>query len=270
MPAEDDLALAEKRVYGETRDATIAYVGSDVGLTKVIVSGDQVGRFSLVRRESVADVAGAAGQLLVATGEDVLVGTNEGFEAAGFGPASAVGLDEATPIAAGPDGRIARLVGDEWETVGEIADVRAIDGPYVAAANGLARLDGDGIVHVGLDDVRDVAAAGPYAATGAGLFDGGEGWTVALQGPFDVVAASAERAHAAGEDYWHRRDGEWLTATVPTEESIVDVAFGECPYAVTESGTFLIEAERTVTADGAGGWRSRALGVGTVAALAVP
>ncbi len=270
MPADDDISLDEKRVFGEKRDESVAYVGSDVGLTRVTVSGDQVGRFSLEYRDAVTDVAGQAGRLLVATEKDVLVGTGEGFEPTDFGPADAVGIDGGTPIAASPEGNIARLVGDDWETLGEISDVRAIDGSYVAAAAGLASIVDDDLHHVGLDDVNDVAAAGPFAATGAGLFSGSEGWVVDLQGPFRVVAATADRAHAVGDDHWVRRGGEWVTTTVPADEPVVDVAFGEGTYAVTESGTFLVEAESAVTADGAGGWRSRALGVGTVTGLAVP
>ncbi|MHB9287497.1 hypothetical protein ACKVMT_10735 [Halobacteriales archaeon Cl-PHB] len=268
--SQEDIALDEKRIYGAKRDETIAFVGSDVGLTRVTVSGDQVGRFSLERRDAIRDVAGADGRLLVATGSDVLVGTSEGFEPTAFGPADAVGIDEGAPIAAGPDGTVACLVGNEWESLGELPEVRAIDGPYVAATDGLARVVGDNLEHLGLDDVNDVAAAGPYAATADGLFAGSDGWVVDLQGPFRVVAADAGRAHAVGDAHWVRRDGEWVTTTVPTTDPVVDLAFGESTYGVTETGTFLIEADPTVTADGAGGWRSRALGVGTVTGLAVP
>ena len=48
----------------------------------------------------------------------------------------------------------------------------------------------------------------------------------------------------------------------------VDLAYGACLYAVTESGEFLLAAEEEQTTDGQGGWRTRMLGIRGVTGLA--
>lgn len=311
MPSDDDIALDEKRVYGGRRAETLVSVASPLGLTAVGVSDDQIGRFELARQCEARDVAGADGRLVAATGEDVLLGTGDGFAATGFGPAVAAGAgtpgddpsngrDEAIPPLAGaPDGTVARLVGDEWETLGSLPAVRAIDGDLVAAPDRVYRVD-DGSLepvvpdHAQLGEVRDVAtaavggtsggpggstaasgatdastAAGPYAATGRGLFRlRGERWLPQVADPATVVACDGERAHAVAdgtllawtEDGWRPAD--------PPGEGVVGVAYGEGTVAVTDDGTVLVDP---VTAkDGTSGWRSRALGLDDVAAVAVP
>lgn len=291
MSAEQDITLDEKRVYSDARQEAVAYVGSSLGVARVTVSGDQIGRFSLAERCEVRDVAGADGKLLVATAEDVLVGTSptdgEGgsgdgedngdagavaFESAGFGPAAAVGLADGTPVAAGADGRIARLDGDHWQTLDVLEDVRAIDGPYLATADGVLVVTADDVENLGLADVRDVAARGPHVAASNGLFRAGEGWETELIGEFDVIGVGEETAHAVdGDDgLWVRREGEWGETALPVEEPVVGIAYGECPYAVTVDGTFLVEAGEDVTPDGSSGWRSRALGIRDVVGVAVP
>lgn len=277
MSGEQDISLAEKRVYGAARDETVAFVGSNMGLARVTVSGDQVGRFGLVDRRTVTDVAGADGKLLVATDEDVLIGTRGGediaFEGTKFGPATAVGLADGTPVAAGPDGRVATLAGDRWETVDVLEGVHAIDGPYLATEDGVVVLTEGGIENLGLGGVRDVAARGPHAAAAEGLFQAGEGWETALIGAFSLVGASPAGAHAVeteDDQLWVRRDGEWTEANPPTDESVVGVAYGECPYLVTADGTFLVDANAAVTPDGAAGWGTRALGIRDVVGVAVP
>jgi len=126
--SQDDISLDEKRIYGEARDATVAYVASGLGLARVAIAGDQVGRVGLVHQGTVRDVAGADGQLLVATPEDVLVGTGEGFTGTAFGPAVAVGVGGDRLLAADADGRVAHLAGDRWETLGTVDDPRRFDG----------------------------------------------------------------------------------------------------------------------------------------------
>jgi hypothetical protein len=270
MPAEDDISLSEKRVYADTREETVVFVAGSTGVTRVAVAGDQVGRFSLAEQCDARDVAGADGRLLVATATDVLVGTGDGFAATGFGPALAVGIDDGTPVAAGESGAVARLAGDTWDEVATIPDVRAIDGPLLGAADGLYRADA-GYDHAGLDDVRDVAAAGPYAATGSGLFRRHDGWEQLFGGEFDVVAATDTAAHAVGSAVWVRTDdGAWATTDLPADSPVVDVAYGTVPYAVTADGTLLVAVSGDSSPDGTAGWRSRTLGLPDTRALAVP
>jgi len=289
VPGDDDIALDEKRMYGGKRPETTVYVASGMGLTRVDVAGDQVGRFELVFRDSVRDVAGGEGRLLVATDEGVLVGTEAGFEPTGFGPAAAVGLAPGEgdtgphPLAAAPGGEVATLRGDEWERVGTGSDPRAIDGDLLAAGDGVYRVDvaADGDA-AGLDRLRegaatDVAAAGPYAACPDGLYElpdrqlrDGEHAAVAADASEGRAPAGGNRAHAvAGGELFVRRDG-WERADLPTDESIVDIGYGESVYAVTAAGTLLVDADPEQTPDGYGGWRSRALGVREVRRLAVP
>lgn len=292
MPSDDDIALDEKRMYGDKRAETVVYVAGGMGLTRVEVAGDQVGRFELAVRDEVRDVAGRDGRLLVATDEDVLVGTGEDFEPTGFGPAAAVGLapgevdPDPRPVAAGLDGEVAVLRGDQWEPVGPVDDPRAVDGDLLAAGDGVYRIDiaADGdTVTAGLDRLRegpatDVAAAGPYAVCPDGLYELPD--RRLRDGEHTAVAADASgrrgdagsRAHAvAGGDLFvrHGRDG-WDRVDLPTDESVVDVAYGESVYAVTAVGTLLVRADPERTPDGHGGWRSRALGVREVRRLAVP
>ena len=287
MPADDDAALGEKRVYGETRAETPVFVAGGMGLTRVEVAGDQVGRFALAYQGDVRDVAGGDGRLLVATAEDVLVGAGEEFESTGFGPAAAVGLDGTRPLAAGPDGRVAVLRADEWEPVGTVGEPASIDGDLLAAGDGVYRVeassasrDDDGRsgangtgrlsrLHEGA--ATDVAAAGPYAACPDGLYEVPD--RRLRDGEHAAVAADAGggRAHASsGSDLFVRRAGDWERCGLPTEGAVVDVAYGESVYAVTATGTLLVRADPEQTPDGRGGWRSRALGMREVRRLAVP
>lgn len=284
--------MAEDRVYADRADGAVAYVAAETGVVAVSVAGERVGRFRIDRPGTARDVAADGDRLVVATPEDVLVGSGASagdggddgadldYEPAGFGPAVAVGVDAGDLVAAGPDGAIGRLVGDEWF---EIADIdhepRAVDGALVAAADGVYRADPDGLDHVGLDDARDVAAAGPYAATGHGLYELGNGWIRAVEGSFDAVAAARGRAHAAGDRILARSSGEWhpTAAAVPGRVAGIahagagDAADPGGTYAVTADGTVLASASDGLDAGGPdGGWRSRTLGVDGVGGVAVP
>jgi hypothetical protein len=99
------------------------------------LSGDRIGQFSLVARCTATSVAGG-GRLVVGTDEDVLVGDGREFEPTGFGAAAAVSLADGTPVAAAPDGSVARLRGDDCEPVGSVTGPRRALG--VRAVAGLA------------------------------------------------------------------------------------------------------------------------------------
>lgn len=279
--------IEEKRVYGDRAGKAELLVAAAIGVLEVEVSGARVGRFGIAHRCDPVDVAAGGGRVALATDEDVLVREpgNDGFEATGFGPAVAVGFDGGVPVAAAPDGRVARLAIDDegaagdrsddgheaprgWADLGLLdAEVRAVDGRLLAAADGVYRLPG--LEYAGLDDARDVAAAGPLAATGDGLYSLGNGWMDVLEGTFEVAVASRDRARAARahaatpEAFYERRSGEdgWRTVELPVEEPVVGVAYGEVPYVVTEDGSAVAEDED--------GWRAHSLGVEGVVGCAV-
>jgi hypothetical protein len=272
MPADDDIALDEKRVYGDKRDETAAYVASALGVTRVELAGDQIGRVSLEHQCTATGIAGTDGRLVVGTDEDVLVGTGEGFAGTDFGPAATVAIADDTPVAASPDGEVARLVGDDWETLGTVGRARRMDGDLLAASDGIYRVD-VGLPALGAGKtVRDVAAAGPYAATAGGLlaYDG-ENWHRLVGGDCTIVAADGERAHAISEDgLLERRGDDWRVATIPVDAAMADLTHGESLYGVTADGTFLVYAAPELSPDGQGGWGTRALGVREVSGVAVP
>ncbi|MFP8889806.1 hypothetical protein ACLI4U_08535 [Natrialbaceae archaeon A-CW2] len=306
------LSIDEKRVYGDRKGAITVYVASEVGVLEVAVSGDTVGEFGLCQRCVARDVASESGTVVVGTDDDVLVATrNSGddpdtedgigaFEPTGHGEAVAVGIDDGTVLAAGPDGTVSRLslenpsaetdaadgsdsvsMVSEWHPLAHDADrptpssVSAIDGPLVGTERGVYRRVGDRLTYAGLEAVRDVSAAvTPLAATADGLYVLGNGWMRCLEGECTVVSAAHTRAHAVGEDalYGCRfEDGrptatDWSLVTdepVPgvSSDSIRDIGYGEGTYAVTEDGTVLVGTDS--------GWRSQALGVPGVSSLAV-
>lgn len=270
MADDEDTALDERRLMGAARDQTVAYVGSSLGLTRVEIAGDQIGRFSLVLRDRVRSVAGGSGRLLVGTDEDVLVASGEAFVSTGFGPASAVSLADGTPIAVDQSGDVARLVGDNWVPVGSVVGPARMDGDLLVAGDGVYRI-GAALTYLGGDAVRDVASAGPYMATADGVFRYDDGWHREGAGDCTLVAARAGRAHAVCDrELRHRDSGEWQTGPVPTETAIAGLAHGESLYAVTADGTVLVRATADVTPDGREGWRSRALGTPAVVGIAVP
>ncbi|WP_262179043.1 HVO_0234 family beta-propeller protein [Haloarcula laminariae] len=289
---DDVLTLSEKRMYGQTRPETHAYVGSGLGVTRVETAGGQIGRFTLAHRCAARDIAGANGEIAVATEEAVLISTDEGFEPTGFGPATAVGYDADGLVAAG-EGRVARYDDGEWWEMGEVADVRALSDDLVAAADGVYGLPG--CAYLGLHDAADVA--GPFAATADGLYrrDPQEGtvgprenWAAVRSGAHGLVAtddgrsrppeaSDVGRVHAADVDTLYEltdRAGagpepHWQPCDLPVRERVVDVAYGDDTYAITADGTFLVNTADDATADGRGGWRSRSLGVPEVVGVAV-
>ena len=266
--------LVEDRVYDDRTGTQSVYVASESGVVIVEVA-HRVGRFRLDHRCMARDVAVSDDLLAVATDEDVLVMDQRGegsYVETGFGPADAVGFDDGALLAATSDEyEIGRLLHPrekptEWLTVADVdASIRAIDGPLLAAADGVYRLTTDDIVHAGLDDARDVSSAGtPLVGTGSGLYRLANGWVDELDGPFDVVTArpdgETELAHAATADTFYENDGtEWNQRDVP-DTPIVGVAYGETTYAVTDRATMLV--------DRGDHWESRSLGVPGVVGLA--
>lgn len=255
--------IAEKRVFADRAGGEELLVAAGAGVVSASVSRGRVGRFGVVHRCSPTAIAAAGGLVAVATDEDVLLRGPDAdrFEGAGFGPAVAVGVADGTPVAAAPDGRVAQLREGGWADLGRVAGaVRAIDGPLLAAADGVYRLPG--LATVGLDDVRDVAAAGPLAATAGGLYVLGNGWLLEREGDVRVVAADGDRAHAATADALLARGADgWDEVEHPADGPVVAVAHGTVPYAVTADGTVLAPAE--------GGWRAAPLGADGVVGCAV-
>lgn len=260
-------------MYVEQSDTVEAYVAADLGVVVARVSGDKVGEFSLVERCGARDVATTAVGVAAATDEDVLLGDADGLDGTGFGAAVAVASYDGGVLAAGEDGRVAHYDGGDWTAVGAVdGDVRALDVDLVAASDGVHRVTDDGIATSGLDDVRDVAAAGvPLAATPAGLFSLGNGWLDAADGDFRVVASdpvSANpgelgRAHAATPDaLYEHAAGDWATRELPVAESVADVAYAtDAPVVLTDAGTLAVDA--------GDGFRHRSLGLRGASALAV-
>lgn len=254
--------VTEKRVFDERAGKTTLVVAAAMGVLDVEVASDRLGRFGVSHRCDPTDISSSAGRVAVATEGDVLHRGPEGdtFEPTGFGPAVAVGYND-EPVAAGPDGRVAAWREGAWTDLGSLdADVRAIDPPLLATDDGVYRLPT--LDYVGLDDAYDVAAAGPLAATGEGLYSLGNGWMDELDGPFRVAAAGPASDHGATHDtLFEREGGTWRAASLPADGSVVDVAYGDCPYAVTAEGTLL--------AHGPDGWRAHPLGADGVVGCAV-
>ncbi len=270
--SDDGIGLSEKRVYADTRETTVAYAASEVGCCRVTVSGDQVGRISLPYTGPVRDVAGADGRLLLATEEDVHVGTDEETTATGFGESTTVGVGDGRTLSAAPDGRLAELRGDRWVDMDYVNGPRRFDGSWLATDGGVLRVGEEGTEALGLADVTDIAAAGPYAVASGDLlrFDAGE-WITVREGAADRVAANESQLHLIEGGILLTRTGNgWRRCDLPVDDPVVDVAYGEAAYAVTAEGTFLVDADPRSTPDGTGGWRHRTLGVTGVTALAVP
>ncbi|MDZ5809760.1 hypothetical protein U4E84_00120 [Halorubrum sp. AD140] len=303
-PAEDDISIEEKRVYAGSAGRTDAYVATGNGVVRVALSADKVGAFDMVAREPARDVAvlprDAGPDLVGIAAADGLrvapVGDEPEFEAvaADADPAVAVGAHAGAFLVAGEGGGIDRIEAADGGTdpaaasVGTVSEPRAIDGPLVAAGDGVHRVtggDGAGATHaltpVGLDDARDVAGAGmPLAATASGLYWLGNGWMTALEGAAEAVAAdgdghamavvdgdllvhAGERGTDAGERGTDAWDGEtWRATELPVDESAVALGYGPgVSVAVTAAGTLCVDA--------GDGWRHQVVGVRDVAGVAL-
>ena len=338
-PAEDDISIAEKRVYAGSAGRTDAYVATGTGVVRVAISGDKVGEFGLATREPARDVAVLARAddpdlLAVATDDDLLVapidGDRDGVDGSAFstpeiGSTLAVGVHDGAFLAADSAGEVHRIGVDdggvnddevndggvnddevndggvvesdvddvtdralpEPTRVGSVDDPRAVDGPLVAAADGVHRVvvggpAGDGrpsLEPVGLEDARDVAGAGmPLAATPAGLYWLGNGWMSASEGDATAVAADGDgHALAVVDDDLLVRDAvggtdaasgsgwdadAWRVADLPVDERPVALGYGPgLSVVVTAPGTLCVDA--------GDGWRHQAIGVRGVAGVAL-
>lgn len=263
--------MAEDRIYADRRGKTDVYVGAGLGLTLVKISDDRVGRFRLLRRGGITSIAAADGEVLFGTVEDVYRGTESAdFESLSFGPATAVSWADA-PIAVTPDGDLARQAGQSWHSLGTVEDVRAIDRDWMATVDGVVRISADGLERVesSPEDVRDVTRIGSLAATGDGLYRYRDGeWTRERDGTWSVVASDGDRAHAVGEEgFFERIDGEWRKQSLPVEEQLMDVGYGQSLVAITDRGTVLVDP--AAAKDGASGWRTRSLGLTDVTGLTI-
>ncbi|WP_135806088.1 HVO_0234 family beta-propeller protein [Halorussus marinus] len=273
-----DISIDEKRVYDGSDESVPVYVVGEFGVAAIETSDDLVGEFGLKHQCTARDAAGRDGRLAVATDEDVLVATGDGFGALGVGPAVAVGFGtDGDLVAALGDGRVIRERGDSWTELGEVADARAVDGDFLAGASGVYRATSGGLRQVGLNEARDVSAAEtPLAATDDGLYRLGNGWLAELEGAFRAVSASPAgadqtasagdlgEAHAATDAaLFEFAEGAWRTVSLPVEEAIVALDRGsDGAYAMTAEGTFLLSV--------GDGWRSQPVGLRESAALAVP
>ena len=306
MPAEDDISLAEKRVYAGSAGRTDVYLAAGMGLVRVAVSADKIGEFGIVERADARDVAVARHpvdesgtrrrHLAVATATDLLVAPLPGdadtpdasarggdradpsldFSATGLGPTAAVGVHDGAFLAATADGDVWRVDpdaavanggdplaerSDGAARLGTVEGPAAVDGPLVAAADGVHRAVGDGLESVGLADARDVAGAGvPLAATAEGLFWLGNGWMDALVGGFRAVAVDEEGALSVHAGGGFAADA-WETASLPVPDPAAAVAYGPgLALAATDAGTLCVDA--------GDGWRHRTVGVREVRGIA--
>jgi len=287
--------IDEKRVYTDESGTETVYLATGLGVVSVSVSDDLIGEFGVAHRCRARDVATAGPYLAVATDEDVLVsdrragdasdageraGDETGFKPTGFGHAAAVGFQDGALLAGDSDGRVARYdpasgesagddapVDGEWTDLGTVGAVRAVDGDFVAAADGVHQVTDGGVRPVGLDDAYDVDAE-PLVATGSGLYKLGNGWMDVAPGPATAVDATQRRGLAVCDGTLYARradDGTWAAAESPFDAgaAVAAVAHGaEAAYAVTDAGRLAVRVP-------GGEWHDRSLGVREVAAAAV-
>lgn len=271
---EGDDATDERRLIGEQREETDAYLATDIGVVRVSITADRVGQFSLVHRCSPRSVAADEETLLVGTDKDVLVVEDDATESTDFGAAVAVGIAEETLLAASADGRVARF-DDGWATVGTVTEPRRFEGSLLAADDGVYRV-GREIDSLGLSDVADVTMAetNPVAATADGIYQHTDGeWNRTHGSAASAVASSGTRLTALDDEGILTYDDEWRRMHPPTDgvsaTGAVALAYGESLYAVTADGTVLVYTDPALVVDGRGGWRSHALGVSGVTEIAI-
>jgi len=293
-PAEDDISIEKKRVYAGTAGRTDAYVATESGVVRVALSADKVGAFDMVARDAARDVAALPRDdgpdlVAIATAEGARVarvGTDPEFVRLTADPVAAVGAHDGAFLVAGEAGGIERVeVGDDdgnptaasVSRIGTVPDPRAVDGPLVAAEDGVYQVTGDegdeaALIAVGLDDARDVAGSGmPLAATGSGLYWLGNGWMTAFEGVATAVAADGDghamavvdgdlRVHAPAGSEWGAE--AWRVADLPVEEDAVALGYGPgISVAVTTAGTLCVDA--------GDGWRHQVVGVRDAAGVAL-
>lgn len=286
MVEDGDDASDERRLMGEKRRRTTVYVAGELGLVRVDVAAAQVGQYTLIERGSCLSVATSGDAVVVGTDEHVSVLDGDELRPIGFGPTTAVGIDEDCIYAASPAGRVARLARtrlDEstgsnsqslpWESVGSVDGARTFDGDLLATEAGLFRVDSeDGLVSLGLEEARDVTRFGPIGATAAGVFQLEAGdWQREVDGDATAVVTRSESAHAIvdGNVLERSPDGNWQPVQPPTESEPRLLAYSPTLTVLTADGTVWISADPEITHDGHGGWRSQAIGVPDATEMAV-
>lgn len=262
-----DDASEERRLFEPREGGALAYVTSDLGILRVDLGPDRIGEFSLVERCQAHAVAVDDSLAAVGTDETVLIDAGAGFTSTAFGPAVAVGVEDGTVFAAGPDGTVARRENEgAWNTVATVSDPRQFDGRYLAACDGVHRI-GTELERIYGGDARDVTGDGSRVATDDGLSGYEDGaWHREHDEGVSVVAG--DYAIDAG-GLLERTGDHWEPVTTPLDIDLVALVDGACLYAVTDDGQFLVSVPGERATDGQGGWRSRTLGVRGVTGLGV-
>jgi len=260
-------ASEERRLFEPRDGGAVAYVTSDLGVVRVDLGPDRIGEFSLVERCQATAVAVDDSLAAVGTDDAVLMDTGDGFESAGFGPAVAVGVDDGTVLAAGPDGSVSRRENDgTWDSVGTVTDPQRFDGRLLAAGDGVYRV-GTELERVYDGGARDVTGDGVRVGTDDGLFRHEDGhWHREHDGAVSVVS---RRYALDSEGLLELRGGRWEQVATPAGGDLVALVDGACLYAVAENGRFLVSVPGERATDGQEGWRSRTLGVRGVTDLGV-
>lgn len=269
MDDSDELdATADRRLFEESAGSRFALVASELGVARLSISGDRVGRASLLERCTATSVATDSERVLAGTTGGVLAGPGldrlgEPFEVAAVGVGSQL-------LAAGNDGVVSVWEGvDGWNAVGSVDAPARFDGPLLAAEDGVYRVT-SGCEPLGLDRVADVAhGEESFAATADGLYRRVEGdW--ALEHDHPTVAVSTGGGGVCAVDdrgVVERTDGVWQRSESPT--SLVDIATDGDVYAITENGTLLAAVDPDRASDGQSGWRTHAVGLRGVVELAL-
>lgn len=241
-------------------------LAAEIGVVSVSVARGRVGGFGVRRRCRARDVAVVDGRVVAATADDVVV---DG-EKTDFGTAVAVGGDgRGSALAADDGGGVSRWNGTTWTPLGRITSAGTIAEGYVAASEGLYRVERDGPAREWAGGVRDVAGGDrPVAATDSGVLERDGGWTDAIGVAARTVAVEpGGRGLAVGQGARLRRaDGGWTRLPdLPTGTGTpVDCGVtADAAYVVTDAGTLHAfgVSERS--------WRTHDLGVPGVGALAV-
>lgn len=257
--------IRDKRVFAESTTAISAYVAADIGVVNLQLGDTRIGEFRLVLPCTAFDITVIEGEVVVATDEDVFVGSDETFHGLGFGPAVAVGGDDDI-IAGGPDGRVARFVDDTWIELGWLNRITAIADGFIGTSDGL--FQSDGLSPTGLSGINDIATGRiPHAATDAGLYSLGNGWQRELKGGFWCVTADS---HPGGQgllastptDCYHNQSGGWEPFALPGDASVVDGVFADGIYLLTYDGAILSTSESE--------WRKQLLGVRRAIGIEIP
>ncbi|WP_330631000.1 HVO_0234 family beta-propeller protein [Halocatena halophila] len=259
--------IDEKRVFSDSMGTTTVFVASEVGIVRVECSGGMVGEFGLLDRTTATAIDGDGSVVIATTADDLLQLDDGKFEPTGFGPATALTLDDG--IVGARTDRIARYTDGSWQTCYQSESppwesITAVGGTLVGTPSGVFRLGNGEPTPVGLDDVRGISVDNSVlCGTGVGLYRLENGWNRLFDGTVVDIARAEALTVAISNDrlYTHSDGSQWVEQQLPVDEPLAGVAIGDRIYVVTIDGTICIE-------DG-DGWRTRSIGVPAVAGLAV-